>query len=77
LAQENQVGQKKVVIVPKIPHTACKTCPVKDQCTSRKGGREIDRSQYADAVEENQSAINPTHNCIANDKRLTNTSLEQ
>jgi len=33
--------------------TACKTCPVKDQCTSRKGGREIDRSQYADAVEEN------------------------
>ena len=32
---------------------ACITCPVKDQCTSRKGGREIDRSQYADAVEEN------------------------
>lgn len=32
---------------------ACKTCPVKEQCTSRKGGREIDRSQYADAVEEN------------------------
>lgn len=33
--------------------SACKTCLVKDQCTSRKGGREIDRSQYADAVEEN------------------------
>nr|WP_315149856.1 transposase [uncultured Flavobacterium sp.] len=33
--------------------TECKTCPVKDLCTSRKGGREIDRSQYADAVEEN------------------------
>lgn len=32
---------------------ACKTCPVKDLCTSRKGGREIERSQYADAVEEN------------------------
>ena len=32
---------------------ACKTCPVKDLCTSRKGGRELDRSQYADAVEEN------------------------
>jgi len=32
---------------------ACKTCTVKDLCTSRKGGREIDRSQYADAVEEN------------------------
>ena len=33
--------------------SACKTCPVKDLCTSRKGGREIDRSQYAEAVEEN------------------------
>ena len=33
---------------------ACKTCPVKDQCTSRKAGREIDRSQYAEAVEQNQ-----------------------
>jgi transposase len=32
---------------------ACRTCPVKDQCTSRKAGREIDRSQYAQAVEEN------------------------
>ena len=32
---------------------ACKECPVKDQCTSRKSGREIDRSQYAEAVEEN------------------------
>lgn len=32
---------------------ACKTCPAKDLCTSRKGGREIDRTQYADAVEEN------------------------
>jgi len=33
--------------------SACKKCPVKAQCTSRKGGREIDRSQYAEAVEEN------------------------
>lgn len=31
----------------------CKTCPVKHLCTSRAGGREIDRSQYADAVEAN------------------------
>jgi radical SAM protein with 4Fe4S-binding SPASM domain len=31
----------------------CKECPVKQLCTSRLGGREIDRSQYADAVEEN------------------------
>jgi transposase len=33
--------------------SACKSCPVKHMCTSRKGGREIDRSEYADAVEEN------------------------
>ena len=33
--------------------SACKECPVKALCTSRAGGREIDRSEYADAVEEN------------------------
>ncbi|WP_370628731.1 IS1182 family transposase [Flavobacterium sp. SOK18b] len=31
----------------------CKECPVKHLCTSRASGREIDRSQYAEAVEEN------------------------
>jgi hypothetical protein len=31
----------------------CKTCPVQHLCTSRASGREIDRSQYADAVAEN------------------------
>ena len=33
--------------------SACKECPVKHLCTSRSVGREIDRSEYADAVEEN------------------------
>jgi transposase len=32
---------------------SCKECPVKHLCTSRTGGREIDRSEYASAVEEN------------------------
>lgn len=33
---------------------ACKTCPVRDLCTGRKsGGREIERSEFADAVEAN------------------------
>ena len=32
---------------------ACKECAVKSLCTGRKDGREIERSQYADAVEEN------------------------
>ena len=31
----------------------CRECPVKKLCTSRVAGRDIDRSQYADAVEEN------------------------
>lgn len=31
----------------------CRECPVKYLCTSRAAGREIDRSQYADAVEVN------------------------
>ncbi|WP_369753638.1 IS1182 family transposase [Flavobacterium sp. WC2409] len=31
----------------------CKGCSVKHLCTSRAGGREIDRSQYGDAVEAN------------------------
>lgn len=36
--------------------SACKSCPVKDLCTGRKdGGREIERSQYAQAVEENNA----------------------
>ena len=34
--------------------SACKLCAAKHLCTGRKdGGREIDRSQYAEAVEEN------------------------
>jgi transposase len=31
----------------------CRECPAKHLCTSRMAGRDIDRSQYADAVEEN------------------------
>ena len=46
-------GENTSYLFQKYRTTACKTCPVKDQCTGRKGGREIDRSQYADAVEEN------------------------
>lgn len=33
---------------------ACKTCPVKHLCTGReKGGREIDRSEFAEVVQQN------------------------
>lgn len=46
-------GENTSYMFQKYRTSACKTCPVKDQCTSRKGGREIDRSQYATAVEGN------------------------
>lgn len=37
---------------------ACKECPVKHLCTGRaKGGREIERSQYQDAVDRNNERV--------------------
>lgn len=46
-------GENTSYLFQKYRTPACKTCPVKQLCTSRTGGREIDRSQFADAVEEN------------------------
>lgn len=51
--KKTREGEHTSYMFQKYRTSACKTCPVKDLCTSRKGGREIDRSQYADAVEEN------------------------
>ena len=48
-----KTGEKDSYEFKKYRTPVCKTCPVKDQCTSRTAGREIDRSQYAQAVEEN------------------------
>lgn len=36
---------------------ACKTCPLKQRCTGRKSGREIERSQYQDAVDNNNERV--------------------
>jgi hypothetical protein len=47
----------------------------KHLCTSRTGGREIDRSEYAAAVEENNKRYQKIHNCIELGRRLTNISL--
>jgi len=51
--KKTTASEKTSYLYQKYRTAACKTCPVKEQCTSRAGGREIDRSQYADAVEEN------------------------
>jgi hypothetical protein len=48
----------------KYKYSSLKACPVKHLCTSRTGGREIDRSEYAAAVEENNKRYQKTHNCI-------------
>lgn len=35
----------------------CKECPVKSLCTSAKGSREIERSQYQDVIDENNERV--------------------
>lgn len=46
---ENQVKHYKT--------SACKSCPVKAECTRNKNGRLIERSQYAEAVDANTKRI--------------------
>ena len=36
---------------------ACKTCPIRNQCTKNKNGRFIERSVYQEALEENQKRV--------------------
>jgi transposase len=36
----------------------CKGCPVKSLCTSAKGPREIERSQYQEVIDENNKRVN-------------------
>jgi hypothetical protein len=50
-------------------------CPVNHLCTSRTAGREIDRSEYADAVEENNKRYQKIRNCTEHGRRLTNIYL--
>jgi transposase/transcription elongation factor Elf1 len=49
----NKTREKDSYKFKKYRTLACKECALKHLCTSRKAGREIDRSEYADAVEEN------------------------
>ena len=36
---------------------ACKNCPIRNQCTTNKNGRYIERSIYQEALEENQKRV--------------------
>ena len=50
----NKTRQRDSHLFKKYRTPDCKDCPVKHLCTGRKdGGREIERSEYADAVEAN------------------------
>src|SRR5213075_2535860 len=46
-------GSKYQNLVKHYKTPACKSCPVKADCTRNKNGRLIERSQYAPAMEEN------------------------
>ena len=41
--------------------TSCGDCPVKDFCTSNKGGRPIERSEHAEAVEVNAIRVDKNY----------------
>lgn len=50
-----KIRERDIILFRKYRTPQCKSCPVKHLCTGRqKGGREIERSQYADAVENNR-----------------------
>lgn len=42
---------------------ACKTCPVKDQCTKAKYGKAIQRSEYQEYVDRNKERIEQNKSC--------------
>lgn len=48
-------GEKQKYKFRKYNTPACKTCPLKDQCTKRVQGRDIERSLYQDYVDRNNA----------------------
>ena len=73
--QLEQSGEPQISTTNK---DACKSCPVKHLCTGRKnGGREIERSQYAVAVEVNGATTATIRSYIAGVRKSTNISSEQ
>jgi hypothetical protein len=50
---------------------ACKTCTQRAACTNGKNGRAIDRSEYADSVEENRQRIESNPDYYRNRQQIT------
>jgi transposase len=44
-------------LIKKYSTSQCKTCPVKNLCTSAKGSRQIERSQYQEVIDENNKRV--------------------
>ena len=56
---------------------ACKTCPVKHLCTGKqKGGRELDRSEFADVVEANNKRYHENQALYRNRQEINEHILE-
>jgi hypothetical protein len=67
--QRKAVELSKAVISSRNTEHPCKNCPVNHLCTSRTAGREIDRSEYAQGVEENNKRYQENRNYTERDKR--------
>jgi len=48
---------KTTYLIKKYTTRQCKTCPVKHLCTSAKGSRQIERSQYQEVIDENNKRV--------------------
>lgn len=48
---------KTTYFIKKYTTRQCKTCPVKHLCTSAKGSRQIERSQYQEVIDENNKRV--------------------
>lgn len=49
---------------------ACKTCPIKAQCTKRAQGRIVQRSEYQSAIERNNKTVNANPEYYRNRQQL-------
>ncbi len=57
---DTRSGRKDTYLFKRYLTTECKTCPIRQKCTSSKvNGRAIDRNEFADDVEVNNERVNP------------------
>jgi transposase len=57
ISYEKRRKGRTTYLVKQYNTTQCKTCPVKHLCTSAKGSRQIERSQYQEVIDENNKRV--------------------